>query len=56
MHAVLAAIAKLLASLGQTTASISLLLAAPLCHVAIGVSSDGTPFVTLYGFPEGGDV
>ena len=54
--AALAAIEKLLAGLGQTAASISQLLAAPLCHVAIGVSSDGTPFATLYGFPEGDDV
>lgn len=48
----LAAISKLLESLGQTAASIDRLLAAPLCHVALGVSADGVPFVTLYGFPE----
>lgn len=54
--AVLTALTTLLAALGQTTASIRPLLRAPLCHAALGVSANGAPFVTLYGFPEASDI
>ena len=54
--AVLAALAALLQGLGQTTAAIRQLLHPPLCHAALGVSANGAPFVTLYGFPEGTDI
>lgn len=51
-----AALAQLLADLGQSPAGIDRLLSPPLCHAALGVAADGAAFVTLYGFPEARDV
>jgi hypothetical protein len=49
---VLAALAQLLADLGQSPAAIDRLLTPSLCHAALGVAADGAAFVTLYGYPE----
>lgn len=53
---VLAALAQLLADLGQSPTAIDRLLTPALCHAALGVAADGSAFVTLYGFPEVRDV
>lgn len=52
---VLAALAQLLADLGQSPTAVDRLLTPGLCHAALGVAADGSAFVTLYGYPEARD-